>query len=201
MTTKQHPMTVTDRVRSATNAFVTWAGTTLHRAGVHPDVITIVGTLIVLAASVLIGQGRFQLGAVVLMIAFPMDALDGAVARAMGRTTQFGAVLDSTLDRFSDGFIFAGLSYYFAVQDQFEYMLLALAVILGSYGVSYVRARAGEADLSVKIGAFSRLERIIALLIGLWIPPLMVVVLVVLAIGTNFTTVQRLWYVYKHIDE
>jgi phosphatidylglycerophosphate synthase len=67
--------------------------------------------------------------------------------------------------------------------------------------VSYVRARAGEADLSVKIGWFSRFERVVTLLLMLLIPSLLTLGLWVLAIGTNLTGVQRLWYVYKHLDK
>jgi len=94
---------------------------------------------------VFIAQGQFQLGAVILILGLPLDALDGAVARAMGRQDKFGGILDSTLDRYADALIFGGLSYYFAVHDQFDYLVLALAALTGSLLVSYVRARAGEA--------------------------------------------------------
>ena len=72
---------------------------------------------------------------------------------------------------------------------------------MGSFVVSYVRARAGEADLSVKIGLFSRFERVITLLLMLLVPPLLTLGLWVLAIGTNVTGAQRLWFVYKHLDK
>ncbi len=72
---------------------------------------------------------------------------------------------------------------------------------MGSFVVSYVRARAGEADLSVKIGLFSRFERVVTLLLMLLIPPLLTLGLWVLAVGTNVTGVQRLWYVFKHLDK
>jgi CDP-diacylglycerol---glycerol-3-phosphate 3-phosphatidyltransferase len=198
------PITLTDRLRAQTRTFTDGLGLWLHQSGVHPDSITMFGTLLVGAAGILIGMGQMGWAAVVLFVAFPLDALDGATARArwadLGKTTRFGGVLDSTLDRYADGFIFGGLSYYFAVQNQLVYMLLALAALIGTFGVSYVRARAGEADLSVKIGAFSRMERIVALMAGLIVPVLLVPMVVLLAIGTNFTTFQRLWYTYKNID-
>ncbi|MFN8565192.1 MAG: CDP-alcohol phosphatidyltransferase family protein [Anaerolineae bacterium] len=148
-----------------------------------------------------IAAGQIQLGGVLLVLSLLLDALDGAVARAMGRTDRFGGVLDSTLDRYADGLIFGSLAYYFAGRGESLNLLLALASLMGSFVVSYVRARAGEADLSVKIGWFSRFERVITLLLMLLVPPLLAVGLWVLAIGTNVTGVQRLWYVFQHLDK
>ncbi|MBK8029750.1 MAG: CDP-alcohol phosphatidyltransferase family protein [Chloroflexi bacterium] len=173
----------------------------VHRMGVHPDVITIIGLVVVAIGGYFIAVGQLQIGGVLLVISLPLDALDGAVARAMQRTDRRGAVLDSTLDRYADGLIFGGLAYYFAVQDQYGYFLLSLASLVGSFVVSYVRARAGEADLSVKIGLFSRFERVVALLLMLLVPPLLIPMLWVLAVGTNITGVQRLLYVYRHLDK
>ncbi len=114
--------------------------------------------------------------------------------------TAFGGVLDSALDRYADGLIFGGLIvYHMALGDQGG-VLLALAALTGSFAVSYIRARAGEAGLEVKIGWFSRLERVIVLLLMLLIPPLLPIGLWVLAIGTNVTAVQRLWYARRHLS-
>jgi CDP-diacylglycerol--glycerol-3-phosphate 3-phosphatidyltransferase len=170
----------------------------LARMGVHPDMITVAGAVVVGIAAIIISQGQFQLGAVVLILGLPLDALDGAVARAMGRQDKFGGVLDSTLDRYADAFIFGGLSYYFAVQDRYDYMLLAMAALTGSLIVSYVRARAGEIGLSVKVGLFDRLVRVIIIVAVLLVPFLLPLGLWVLAIGTNFTALQRMWYVYRN---
>lgn len=193
-------MTVTDRLRDGFDGLTRRAGQFIIQMGVHPDTITIAGLLLVAVAAVYIGRGDLTIGGVLLIISLPLDALDGAAARAMERTDQFGAVLDSTLDRIADGLIFGALAMYFASLDQFTPLLLSLAALVGSYGISYVRARAGEAGLTVKIGLFSRLERVIALLVMLLIPPLLLPLLWVLAIGTNFTVLQRLWYVYRHLD-
>jgi CDP-diacylglycerol--glycerol-3-phosphate 3-phosphatidyltransferase len=194
------PVTLSDRVRALFAGITQRAGMAVHRLGIHPDTITIVGLAVVAVGSVLIALGELQWGGVLLLISLPLDALDGAVARAMQRADRFGAVLDSTLDRYADGFIFGGLAYYFSAVDQPGNLLLALAALMGSFVVSYTRARAGEADLSVKIGLFSRFERVVALLAALLIPPLLVPALWLLAIGTNVTGVQRLWYVYRHLD-
>jgi CDP-diacylglycerol--glycerol-3-phosphate 3-phosphatidyltransferase len=194
------PTTLTDRVRARTARLMSAIGMAVHRLGIHPDVITIAGLLVVIAAALPIIQGDHPLAGLILLLGLPLDALDGAVARAMGRTGRFGAVLDSTLDRYADGIIFSALALYFAQRDEFVWMLLALAALNGSFVVSYVRARAGEAGLSVKVGWFSRLERVAVLLIMLFIPPLLVVGLVVLAVGTNLSGFQRLWYVRRHLD-
>jgi phosphatidylglycerophosphate synthase len=195
-----HPVTLTDRARALTAGIISRAGQAVHAMGVHPDTITIVGLIVVAVASIFVAQGQFQAGGVLLLLSLPLDALDGAVARAMQRRDRRGAVLDSTLDRYADGFIFGGLAYYFASVMQPENLLLTMAALIGTFVVSYVRARAGEADLSVKIGLFSRFERVVVLLLMLLIPSLLIVGLWVLAIGTNLTGLQRLWYVYQHLD-
>ncbi|MCC6614523.1 MAG: CDP-alcohol phosphatidyltransferase family protein [Anaerolineae bacterium] len=195
-----HPVTLTDRVRALTSSFMQSAGAFLHRLGIHPDVITIAGLIVVVIAAVPIAQGDHVLGAVLLILGLPLDALDGAVARAMQRQGRFGGVLDSTLDRYADGVIFSALAYYFATRSEYVYFLLALAALNGTFVVSYVRARAGEADLSVKVGLFTRLERLAVLLIMFLIPGLLIPGLILLAVGTNISAVQRLWYVRRHLD-
>lgn len=195
------PTTLSDRARALTASITSAAGQTMVRFGIHPDVITIVGLIVVGIGGVCIAMGQLQLGGVILLISLPLDALDGATARAMNRVGQFGAVLDSTLDRYADGLIFGGFIVYFAELNDRTGMLLALASLVGSFVVSYVRARAGEAGLSVKIGLFSRFERVIVLLLALLVPPLLWVGLWVLAVGTNLTGIQRLWYVRRHLEE
>jgi CDP-diacylglycerol--glycerol-3-phosphate 3-phosphatidyltransferase len=193
-------MTLTDWVRAMTGGIITRAGMAFYRAGIHPDWISVAGLLIVAIASLLIAQGEVQLGGVILLLGLPLDALDGAVARAMQRRDKFGGLLDSTLDRYADGLIFSALGYYFASQNQPGYLVLALAALIGSYTVSYVRARAGEAGISVKVGLFTRLERVAVLLPALLIPPLLIPGMWILAIGTNFTGLQRVWFVYRNTE-
>ena len=195
-----HPTTFQDRARALTGATLARAGAALWRLGVHPDAITVAGLGVVAASALFVAQGRFQLAGVILILGLPLDALDGAVARAMGRKGRFGGVLDSTLDRYADGLIFGAFAYYFAAQDALNYMLLALASLVGSFVVSYVRARAGEAGLAVRVGLLDRLVRLLLILLALMIPLLLIPVLWVLAVGSNVTGVQRLWYVHQHLD-
>jgi CDP-diacylglycerol--glycerol-3-phosphate 3-phosphatidyltransferase len=184
-------------MRRLSSGFLDRSGLALHRAGIQADWISMAGLLLVALASLLIGSGQMRLAALLLVVALPLDALDGAVARAAQKSSPFGGILDSTLDRYADGFIFGALGYHFANQGQAAMLVLALAALLGSFAVSYVRARAGEAGISVKAGWFSRLERVLVLLLLLMFPALLVPGLWLLAVGTNLTALQRLWLVYR----
>lgn len=194
---------LSDRLRTLTQQPTQRVGAWLHRAGVHPDAVSILGWGLVAVGAVLIARGQFVAGGWVIFVGGLLDVADGAVARAMGREDAFGGVLDSTLDRYADGLIFGSLSYYFAGQNQPNMMLLALAALVGSYMVSYIRARADGPDLQLRvtIGAFSRFERLALIVWALWLPGwLLVPALWILAAGTNLTALQRLWYVRKNIE-
>ncbi len=195
--TEQSPTTLTDRLRQQAYSFINPIGQTLHRIGVHPDTITIVGLVLVMAACVPIALGETQWGALLLILALPCDVLDGAVARAMQRKGRFGAVLDSSLDRYADGFIFAALSYHFAVQGRLEWLVITQLALLGTFLVSYLRARAEGVGVEAKLGILSRFERSAIIIPMLLFPALLEVGIVVLAVGTNLTAVQRLWFVYQ----
>jgi CDP-diacylglycerol--glycerol-3-phosphate 3-phosphatidyltransferase len=202
------PVTLSDRMRAAFAGVTRRAGTAAARLGIQPDWITWAGLIVVAIGALFIARGEWAAAFVLMLLSLPLDALDGATARAMQRTDRRGGVLDSTLDRYADGLIAIGFAYYFAAQGELNLMLLALAGMIGTFAVSYVRARAGEAGLSVKIGWFSRFERLATLLIMLgvpilipdWTSSILVLGLWVLAIGTNLTALQRLWYVYQHLD-
>ena len=208
MTSKQ-PVTLTDRLRKITQVPLSRLGLILSRLGIHPDLITIFGLALVGVAAILIGSGIFLWGGIILLVSLPLDAVDGAVARAMKRKSVFGMVLDSTLDRYADGFIFASLSYYFAVQDRFDMMGLSLVALMGSFLVSYVRARADDAKVRVAttVGLFTRVERVMVILamilgMGLFNQSLFLEIgILVLAIGTNFTALQRLLFVYTALKD
>lgn len=195
----QAPKTLSDWLRIQTNGIMRKAGVLLHRVGVHPDAITLFGWLLVAVGAFFIANGQMLVGAIWLLVALPMDALDGAVARAMQRTDQFGAMLDSTLDRYADGFIFAALSYYFALNAQFELFLLTQAALIGSLLVSYTRARAEALGVTCNVGIFTRLERLAVIMLMLFFPLLLPIGVTVLAIGTHVTAGQRLWFVYQSL--
>ena len=199
------PVTITDRLRQLTAPPLDRAGQVLANLGIHPNLVTLSGTLLVGIAALQLARGRFLAGGVLLLISLPLDALDGAVARAAGGGSRFGMVFDSAMDRYADAFIFAGFGYYFAERGRLDFLLCALAALCGSYMVSYLRARADDAKVavSVTVGWFSRLERVAVILImtfaAAWLGDArpLEIGLIALALGTNFTALQRLLYARK----
>ena len=194
-------MTFTDRIRKISQGFLDRLAVPLHQAGIKANWVSLAGLILVALAALVIATGRMQLAALILILALPLDALDGALARAAQTTSPMGGILNSTLDRYADGFIFGALGYHFASQGQADRLVLALAALLGSFAVSYIRARAGEAGIVIKAGWFTRLERVLVLLVMLLIPDLLLPGLWLLALGTNLTALQRLWLVHRTIAE
>ena len=195
------PTTRTDFIRIKTATLLNHIGMMLHQRGIHPDTITFVGFIGVLIGALFIGNGQFTVAGIILLITLPLDALDGATARAMKRTDDFGKFWDSTLDRYADGALFGGFAYFFATQTRADMLIASLLGLIGSFMVSYTRARGEGLGLDVKIGLFSRLERVIMMVIVLFIPrlagiPILEIGLWVLAIGTQITSIQRMAHVY-----
>jgi CDP-diacylglycerol---glycerol-3-phosphate 3-phosphatidyltransferase len=189
--------TLADWLRYQTRHFTTWLGQTGIRLKLHPDVITVIGLIVVLVAAWLTAQGQFFWAAIAMLLGTPLDALDGAIARAMNRKNRFGALLDSTLDRYADGFMFFGIGYYYAAHSQLNEFALSIVALIGAFAVSYVRARAEGLEIrSIKEGLFDRLVRTIVMFVMLltgWIVP----GLIILAIGNHLTAIQRIYLVYQ----
>jgi CDP-diacylglycerol--glycerol-3-phosphate 3-phosphatidyltransferase len=139
----------------------------LVRAGVTPDVITVVGTIgAVAGALVFFPNGWWFAGTLIIWAFVMLDLVDGAVARAGGKGTLFGAVLDSSCDRVADAAIFGAIGWYYAEHGQ-RWMLLAalLCLVLGSL-TSYIRARAEAAGLTATVGIAERADRLVIVLVG-----------------------------------
>lgn len=191
------PFTPSEFLRQQTGGLIARIGKWGVRLGLHPDAITLTGLACTLAAAWLAAQGQFLAAGLVLLLSSPLDALDGAVARAMNRRTRFGALLDSTTDRYADGFLFAALAYFFSTSSQPAGLILALLALIGSFQVSYVRARAEGLDIgSIRDGLFDRLVRLVILIAAL-ITGLVLPGLVVLAVGTHLTALHRLYIGWK----
>ena len=154
------------------------------------------GGLFNIGVGVLIALGHLRLGGALLIVAAGLDALDGAVARQAGKPTQFGAFFDSTLDRVSEVAIFGGLLWYYATLGQNVDALFSFVALSGSVMVSYTRARAEGLGIECKVGWFTRVERSI-LTIAALILGVMPYAQWLLAVGTWFTTAQRIWHVYR----
>jgi len=184
-------------LRYQTRDLTTWAGQLGLRLGLHPDLITVLGLLAIVIAALFAARGDFLASGIALLIATPLDVWDGAIARAMNRHNRFGALLDSTLDRYADGLMFCGLAYYFAALGQLNEMLLVLVALIGAYSISYVRARAeGLGIRSIREGVFDRFTRLIIMIVML-LTGLIVPGLIILAVGNQITAVQRIWIVYR----
>jgi CDP-diacylglycerol--glycerol-3-phosphate 3-phosphatidyltransferase len=190
------PITFSDKARHYSARLLLPIGRYLVRLNIHPDVITLMGLVVVLIAAIFIVRDQFIVAGIILLLGMPLDALDGTVARLREDIGQrpFGGFLDSTLDRYADSFIFGAFVFYGQQKDSWLIILLALAALTGAYLVSYTRARAEAMGCACKIGLFTRLERVLAIFILVftgWVVPL----LWVLALGTHFTALQRIWHV------
>jgi CDP-diacylglycerol--glycerol-3-phosphate 3-phosphatidyltransferase len=181
----------------------------LTRTRITPNALTAAGVLLCGVASVLVlFEGRneilfFWLAAVVFVVGSLLDILDGALARAGGKTTPFGAFIDSTTDRVSEGFMLTAIAYVLAVHHRPVFVAVAMAAVAGSFLVSYTRARAEALGLRGDVGIGSRAERVVVITAGLVLAPWGVLpwALVLLA-GTAWVTVaQRVLHVRKQLME
>jgi CDP-diacylglycerol---glycerol-3-phosphate 3-phosphatidyltransferase len=170
----------------------------LVRAGVTPDMVTVIGTLGAVAAAVgLIATGHLFWGAFAVTLFVLLDMLDGALARARGGGSVFGAVLDSAGDRAADAAIFGALVWWYSgAGDNRLLVLLALICLVLGVLTSYIKARAEGVGLSCDVGIVERTERLILVLVGtgftgLGIPYAVHAALWILLVGSAITVVQR----------
>ena len=187
------------RVRPALAHVIDPIAAALLRAGVTPDAVTVTGT-----AGVLVGalgffpRGMFFTGTAIVFFSVLTDLLDGAMARRLGRTSRFGAWLDSTCDRVADAAIFSGLAlWYFGGGNSTTFGGVALFCLVAGSVVSYAKARAEGLGMTCDVGLAERAERLIivllgTLLIGLGLDVALPVALWLLAAATAITVVQRL---------
>lgn len=168
----------------------------LSRSRIDPNLLTIFGLLLNIAVGAVLAAGELRIGGVLVLVAGLFDMLDGAVARATGRTTTFGAFLDSTLDRYSEAAILGGLLIAQLQGAAFAEPILIYIAIVGSMMVSYARARAEGLGLRGESGWLARPERLILLAVGLMLG-LTTLVLWILAVLTNLTAIQRILFVWR----
>ncbi|HEX8082068.1 MAG TPA: CDP-alcohol phosphatidyltransferase family protein [Jatrophihabitans sp.] len=180
-------------------------GRSLAQAGVSPDMVTVVGTIGATASAlVFYPRGMFFVGTLCIWAFVMFDMVDGAVARAGGGGSRFGAVLDSSCDRIADAAVFSALAWWFARHDQPALLAAALlCLVLGSL-TSYIKARAEGAGFSCNVGIAERTERLIIVLVGTgltgWpfhLPYVQAVALWLLVAASAVTVVQRLATVWQ----
>lgn len=173
----------------------------LARMGVSPTAVTLFGLFLNIVSGVVIGLGHARAGGVILIAAGACDALDGQLARRTGRTSRFGAFLDSNIDRIDESVVLAGIAAWFLhrVNPWAEWLVVASLLALGgSLITSYARARAEGLGLQCKVGIFERPERVVVLIAGLLFGEraLAGAVLVVLLLSW-VTVVQRIVHVQR----
>lgn len=181
----------------------------LARTRVTPNALTASGVLLCGIASVLVlFEDRnkllfYWLAALVFVVGSLLDILDGALARAGGKTTPFGAFLDSTTDRISEGFMLTAIAYVLARHHHPVFVAIAMTAVAGSFLVSYTRAKAEALGLRGDVGIGSRAERVVVITAGLVLAPWGVLPwsLVLLAATAWITVAQRVLHVRKQLME
>jgi archaetidylinositol phosphate synthase len=186
------------KFRDKVGEFLEPVAEAIARTGVGPNTLTFIGLAVGLCAAILFARGEQLLAGVVLLVAGFFDIIDGAVARVLKRETAFGGVLDSVVDRYVDFFLFAGIIYAFTYTRISEPGLIpgwawGILAIMGSFMVSYIRARAEAAGSGkLDVGAAERAERLLILAVGALISYTQYSV-VVIVILTHLTVLQRLF--------
>jgi len=182
--------------------------TGLARTRITPDALTVGGVTLGAAAAVLVylenhGEILFWLGAAVFVVGSLLDVLDGALARASGKGTPFGAFLDSTLDRISEVLVLGAIALVFARDGRTWALAATIAAIAGSFLVSYTRARAEALGLRGDVGLGSRAERVVVISAGLILAPWGVLpwAIVLLAATAWLTVMQRVLSVRAQLRE
>src|SRR5438876_1543356 len=168
----------------------------LSNLHINPNVLTLIGLLINIFAMVLFAKGIFLWAGLVILFAGIFDIVDGEVARRTQRVTKFGAFFDSVIDRYSDLLLLLGLIIWYAKINRIFYVGLTGLVLIGSVLTSYTRARAESLIPACNVGFLERPERIVLMIIGaLW--DRMAAALWVMAILSNWTVSQRIWYTWR----
>jgi CDP-diacylglycerol--glycerol-3-phosphate 3-phosphatidyltransferase len=169
--------------------------------GVTPNQVTVAGMLATFVAAGLAGFGLLLPAGLVLAFSGTFDILDGALARVSNNTYPYGAFLDSTLDRYSEGAVYVGIAAYFLAGRGPLMRLQVLGAMLalgGSFLVSYVRARAQSLGFKCDVGLFARPERVVATVAGLVLGATALTWIVwLLAVLTNLTALQRIQEVWR----
>ena len=169
----------------------------LSKSGITPNALTLISLALNIVTAYVIATGHFLLGGVLVLVSGSFDLLDGALARFTKQTTNFGAILDSTVDRISEAAILCGLLIWYVPQEGASLkIILIFVVLIGSFLVSYIRARAEGLGWQCQVGLFTRAERVIVLAIGLLINQIFIA-LCVLVVFVFITVVQRLVYLWK----
>jgi len=199
--TRETARILPEKLRSFTSHHLNKVASLFINLNMNPNALSIFATIVGIGAGVLFVFDEPFWAGILIIICGMLDILDGKVAVGTHKTSIFGAIFDSTLDRYSEFFIYLGLAVYF--RDHWA-LWITFFTFLGSTMVSYTRARAEGLGIECKIGVMQRAERMVFLAFGSIIgplfkifDPLMIGILIIIALLSNITAIQRTLYVKK----
>ncbi|MDR3222179.1 MAG: CDP-alcohol phosphatidyltransferase family protein [Methanobrevibacter sp.] len=167
------------------------------KLNINPNLITLISLIIAILSAISIGTSHILLGSILILCSGFFDVLDGVVARYHNKTSKFGAILDSTMDRFSDAIIIVGFIY-----GAYINWFIGILAIHSGFIVSYIRASSESKGISNSVGISNRAVRLIilmiSLLVGLVNTEYIQFIVIFLVILSYFTTLQRLFHAWKH---
>lgn len=191
---KKDTVTFTDFLRARFKGVLEPIAALLNRLGLMPNAATLLGLFGTTIGAYFLATGQITIGGLIILVAAPIDALDGTMARLRGESSNFGAFVDSVTDRYSELVIFGGLLVYFLQQQNWLGAGLSYLAAAGSMLVSYIRARAQSVGFESKVGILSRVERFLVLIPCLIFNQPMIAVAAI-AVFANFTALQRILHV------
>ena len=174
-------------------------GAFCSRIGIHPDVLTTLGLIVSMGAGFCFGIGLFRWAGLFVLLSGIFDMLDGHTARISGKQSIFGALYDSTLDRYAELVVFLGLTIFYLTHPQPAVVIVIFLAISGSMMVSYVRARAEGLNMTCTVGLMQRPERIVYLGFGAIVfgqSLFFQIIIGLIALFTHITAIQRLRHIF-----
>jgi CDP-diacylglycerol--glycerol-3-phosphate 3-phosphatidyltransferase len=166
---------------------------------IHPNVLTLIGVCINLAAAWALARGRFVLAGVIMIAANLFDFIDGKVAHESGTASEFGGFWDSVMDRFSDLALFLGLVYLYGTLQRADYVLVTALAMTFTVLTSYTRARAESLIEKCKVGFMERPERIVLFMIGAFTNRMAAVLWVILVLSV-LTVAGRIYHTWRELE-
>lgn len=200
------PASFSDSLRPKAAKILQPIGRALIRLHITANMLTFCGFVLAAVSGLLAATGNLVWAGIVLLLAAPMDAFDGTVARLSGSIkSKFGAFWDSTLDRYSESLVLLGVLLYGLSRNNDWIVVLAGVTVIGSLLVSYARSRAETLGVDCKVGIMTRLERVLVTVLMLVLNPLYPDVPVLIGLGlmavfTHVTVIMRIVHVWREMD-
>jgi CDP-diacylglycerol--glycerol-3-phosphate 3-phosphatidyltransferase len=192
------------KIRTAWDKTMRPVGTVVGRSGITPNGVTLLGLGVQVVVAYLIVTDRLVAAGFVMVVAALLDTVDGAVAKAQGAASPYGALLDSTTDRLSDALVFLPVAWLYlagARADQDWVGVVALVAFVASFLVSYIKARAEGLGVECNVGLIERAERLILMMFALAFNAILPAILLLLTVATIVTFFQRLIYVRNRLRD